>query len=56
MMKLRQMEGILEALEMAKEAINGELGKKEQRLAMAVINLRIAMLRSDIQEQKRVEA
>ena len=53
-MKLRQMEGLLEALEMAQEAIAGELVGKELRLAVALINLRVSMLRSDIFDAKQV--
>ena len=53
-MKIRQMEGLLEALEMAQEAIAGELVGKELRLAVALINLRVSMLRSDIFDAKQV--
>ncbi|SAL10312.1 hypothetical protein AWB73_00091 [Caballeronia turbans] len=47
-MSKRQMESLLEAMEMALEALNGEQGKREIRLTKAVLALRIAMLRSDI--------
>lgn len=47
-MSTRQMETLLEALEMALEAINGEQGKTEIKLTKVVLALRIAMLRTDI--------
>ena len=55
-MNLKQMEAVLEALEMAREALDGEMGKKELRLTKAVIALRIAMLRSDVLEAQRAKA
>ena len=47
-MSKRQMESLLEALEMALEAINGKQGRTEIKLTKAVLALRIAMLRTDI--------
>lgn len=53
MLPLRMMEGLKEALEMANEALNGELGEKEIELAKVVIKLRIGMLRRDIEEARK---
>lgn len=55
-MNKTQMEAVLEALEMALEAINGEQGKREIRLTKAILALRIAMLRTDILNAKQVTA
>lgn len=52
-MNQRQMVAALEALEMARDALNGELGEREIELAKTVINLRIAMFSADLNRLQR---
>ncbi|WP_248321999.1 hypothetical protein [Caballeronia sp. Sq4a] len=52
-MNLRLMEALLEALKMAREALNGELGEREIRLTKATLNLRICMLEQDVDAARK---
>ena len=51
-MSIHKTGALLEALEMALEAINGEQGEQEIRITKAILALRIVMLRGEIQQAK----
>lgn len=51
-MSIHKTGALLEALEMALEAINGEQGEQELKITKAVLALRIVMLRGEIQQAK----
>lgn len=51
-MTLQKTAALLEALEMAMEAINGEQGEQEVKITKAVLALRIVMLRGEIEQAK----
>ena len=48
-MSIQKTAALLEALEMAMEAINGEQGEQEIKITKAVLALRIVMLRGEIE-------
>lgn len=55
-MNVKMMEALLEALEMAYDALTVKVSEKEMKDTKAVLRLRIAMLRGDICKAEKVTA